>query len=366
MIRVPEVAASAGEQEWIAVGDAVHRAGERLAQLTAHLDDRERADGFRALTRALNNHLSRLERDRERPELVSFNGWREKFFMDNPDFRYWVADIRDDRRYRLSGAVGDSVFQSITVYRGDGLGAVATARVDTDTLDIDAGGRFEVTLAPSDPGVGTWLPLEPGVTMVWVRHFHEDVDHDRLGDCTIEPHDPPATPTAFDAHDVQRQLRRLAASISIVPEVFEATWKAEEGRANQLRHWSEMSGGAAFTEPGIHYVRGAWSLGADEALVIRGSAVPSRYWNILLYSRYLNSLDYRSRTVSRTSGTARLVDGRYGFVLAARQPAGDLDWLDTEGRQFGLVVMRWLLPEEPVPLPEVRVCHVDEVEDLSR
>jgi hypothetical protein len=127
-----------------------------------------------------------------------------------------------------------------------------------------------------------------------------------------------------------------------------------------------MTGGAGFTEPGIHYIRGAWHLRPDEAMVIRGTAVPSRYWNILLYSRYLNSLDYRSRIVSRTSGNARLVDGRYGFVLAGRRPPGELDWLDTEGRQSGLVVMRWLHPTEPVPLPEVRVCHIDDVEDLSR
>ena len=37
-----------------------------------------------------------------------------------------------------------------------------------------------------------------------------------------------------------------------------------------------------------------------QALVIEGKAVPARHWSVLLYSRFLNSLDYRNRTVSIT------------------------------------------------------------------
>src|SRR5690554_3480469 len=91
------------ERAWTELVDGLRDAGERLAAATADLDPLERADAFRALLRGLNNQLGRFEVDRERPELVPFNGWREKLFMDNPDFRYWVADIRDDRRYRIRG-----------------------------------------------------------------------------------------------------------------------------------------------------------------------------------------------------------------------------------------------------------------------
>src|SRR5687767_14346897 len=80
----PEVAA------WAALVDALQTAGQQLAADTAELDEHERADGFRALIRALHNQLARFEADPERPELLPFNGWRQKFFMDNPDFRYWV------------------------------------------------------------------------------------------------------------------------------------------------------------------------------------------------------------------------------------------------------------------------------------
>lgn len=118
-----------------------------------------------------------------------------------------------------------------------------------------------------------------------------------------------------------------------------------------------MAGGAVFTEPDIHYLRGSWQLGKGEALVLEGDAVACRYWNVILYSRFLNSLDYRSRTVSRTDATAQLVDGRYRIVIAATDPGCPGGWLDTEGRSFGLFVFRFLQPEREPTLPTLRRCR---------
>lgn len=349
------------EESWSALVESVRRAGERLGETVAGLDEGEAADGYVALLRAVNNQLGRFEVDRERPELVPFNGWREKFFMDNPDFRYWVADVRDDCTYRITGTVGDAVYQSITAYSGTAMAARAAGRIDSDAMRIDGDGRFEVVASRREPAAGDWLPLEEGVHTIWVRQFHEDVASDRLGACSIEPVGDPG-PATVAVDDVRRRIRRLGTALTVVPEAFASSRAAEAGRENELRHWTEMAGGAAFTEPGIHYVRGSWQLEPDEALVIEGPVVPSRYWNILLYSRFLNSLDYRSRQVSRTSGNARTVDGRYRFVIAARDPGGDHDWLDNEGRSFGLVVMRWLHPAGDVPLPDVRRCPLAELE----
>jgi hypothetical protein len=116
-----------------------------------------------------------------------------------------------------------------------------------------------------------------------------------------------------------------------------------------------MTGGAVYTEPGIHYVRGGWQLAEDEALVIEGEVPRCRYWNVLLYSRFLNSLDHRHRRVSATGATATLTGARYRFVLAARDPVlAGADWLDTEGRPFGIVVMRFLQPDSEPKLPAAR------------
>ncbi|HNM84915.1 MAG TPA: hypothetical protein PKI77_10355 [Mycobacterium sp.] len=345
------------EDAWNALADGLREAGRKLAEATTKLDSAERTDGYRALLRALNNQLGRLETDTERPEFAAFNGWREKFFMDNPDCRYWITDLRDDRRYCITGNVGESVFQSITVYSGTGVAdAAAVARIDTDDLVVDADGGFGLTLAPH----GGDLELPGGARSVWVRHLHNDIRRDRAGWCRIEPIDPPAEPTVRDDAQFTRDLTRLGTFVSRLPDAFQYAVAADAASPNSVRHWAAMAGGAAFTEPDIHYLRGAWQLEDGEALVVEGELPGCRHWNILLYSRFLNSLDHRNRVVSRTTANSTIIDGRYRFVLAGRDPgAPGYDWLDTEGRRFGLFVMRFLQADAVPALPNVRVVGLD-------
>lgn len=346
---------------WNEFVDALRTAGERLAADTADLAETERADGFRALLRAVANQLGRFEVDRDRPELVAFNGWRQKFLMDNPDFRYWVADIRADRTYRIVGNRGDASYVSITAYATTGMtDTQATARLDSDSITFDDTGGFEVIVGGDDPGTGDWLELPERASALWVRHFHDDVRTDRLGSCAIDPVGVAPVPEPIDPPRFYRQLHRLAATTAALPAIFAATTAEDLQRPNELRHWSEMTGGAVFTEPGIGYLRGGWQLAPDEALLIEGDLVACRYWNILAYSRYLNSLDYRYRPVSYTGATATVVDGRYRFVLSAENP-GAGDWLDTEGREFGIIVMRFLQPERAPELPTVQRIRLSDL-----
>lgn len=339
---------------WNEFVDALRTAGERLATDTADLDEAERADGFRALLRAVANQLGRFEVDRDRPELVPFNGWRQKFLMDNPDFRYWVADIRGDCKYRIVGSRGDASYVSITAYATAGATKTqATARLDSDSISFDETGGFEVTVGGDRPAAGDWLEIPETASALWVRYFHDDVRADRIGSCAIEPVDAPPVPAPIDPPRLRGQLHRLAATTAAMPQIFAAATAEDLAQANELRHWSEMTGGAVFTEPGIRYLRGGWQLAPGEALLIEGDLVACRYWNILAYSRYLNSLDHRYRPVSYTGATASVAEGRYRFVLAAENP-GVGDWLDTEGRPFGIIVMRFLQPETPPELPSVR------------
>jgi hypothetical protein len=348
---------------WTALVDGLRKAGERLADDTADLSSWERADAYRALLRGLHNQLGRFEVDRERPELVPFNGWRQKMFMDNPDFRYWVADLRDDGRYLISGNRGACAFMSITVYAGAGVvDAQAAGRLDSDSIQFDDRGDFRVQVGGARPADGDWLELSPGANALWVRQLHSDVANDELGWCAIEPVHPPPTPVPVDPDRFARHLRRLGSTTAFLPPAFAAAAATDAERPNHIRRWSEMAAGAAFTEPGIHYLRGGWQLEPGEALIIEGPVTPARYWNVLLYSRFLNSLDHRHRSVSRTGATATVVDGRYRFVLAAEDPGrGPFDWLDTEGRPFGIVVLRWLQPDQEPELPLTRGVPIHEV-----
>lgn len=345
----PEVAA------WHGLVEALRVAGEQVVADTADLSRTEQADGLRALLRSVANHLGRLEVDRDRPELVPFNEWRQKFLMDNPDFRYWVADIHAHGHYRIRGNRGDAAYVSITVYAGaGGTEARATARIDSDCLTFDETGGYQLTLGGERPATGDWLSLPDGATVVWVRHFHDDVHHDTIGWCAIEPTGDPPIPPPIDPNRFSRQLTKLATATTYLPKIWSSAVMADLAEPNRIRHWEEMSGGAVYTEPGIHYLRGGWRLTPHEALLIEGELVPCRYWNVLAYSRFLNSLDHRHRRVSYTGATATVVGNRYRFVLAAEDPAvPDADWIDTEGRPEGIVVMRFLQPGLPPQLPTV-------------
>ncbi|WP_262401515.1 hypothetical protein [Actinomadura sp. CNU-125] len=299
---------------WAGLVDALQAAGRRLDEDTAGLSADERADGYRALLRGLHNQLARFEVDRDRPELVLFNGWRQKFFMDNPDTRYWVADVRGDRQYRLTGHMGDAVYASVTAYSGTAGAVTAVSRIDGDRLAVDASGEFSLLVGGERPETGSWLRLPEGNGQLWVRHFHDDVAADRHGWCAIEPVAPSPPPPSIEGARFRHRLQRLAETVEMMPVVFAGVDGQVE--PNTVDHWAEMADGAAYTEPGIHYQRGAWRLEPDQVLVVEGETVPCRHWNALLYSRYLNSLDHRHRTVSRTGGNATLRDGRYRLIVA--------------------------------------------------
>jgi len=347
---------------WAEFADGIQKAGRRLAESPAGSNNIDTdTDGYLALLRALNNLLGRVETDTERPELVAFNGWRQKFFMDNPDYRYWITDIRDDRSYQITGNTGGSAYQSITVYSGTGVGdAAAVSRIDSDGLGTDTAGDFAVTLSRKRGDAPTWLELPAGATSMWVRHVHDDIDNDHPGWCRIETADPPDAPPRTDADRLGRDLTRLGKFFAHLPAAFDLAVAADVAAPNSVRRWSAMAGGAAFTEPGIAYLRGSWRLEPGEALVVEGGLPPCRHWNIVLYNRFLNSLDHRHRTVSRTGATSTMTDGRYRFALADRDPGVDgYDWLDTEGRDFGLFVMRFLQPDTDPVLPELRRVRLD-------
>ncbi|MBL8552797.1 MAG: DUF1214 domain-containing protein [Phenylobacterium sp.] len=357
-----EETASGPHQAWQGFVEALAEAGRRMEAASGDLSPQERADGFRALARALSNQLGRLEVDDARPELAPFNLWRSKFYMDNPDCLYWVAEIAGGGCYRIEGVARHAAFTSVNVYEGQGLEAQTVARITSDELVLDARGRFTLTLGgAAGDAVGQWVPIPAGANMVWVRQFYDDPER-MDGDCAIARVDDVPAPPLIEAARFTRRLKNTGVTLERAAKVLARSAAQETDAANSIREWSEMQGGAVYTEPGIHYQRGAWRLEPGRALVIEGRAVAARHWSVLLYSRFLNSLDYRNRTVSLAGPRVRMdADGRFRIVIAGEDP-GVANWLDTEGRPYGLFVIRWLQPAETPELPAVRVVAIADLE----
>lgn len=95
-------------------------------------------------------------------------------------------------------------------------------------------------------------------------------------------------------------------------------------------------------------------LAPDEALVITARWPGCRCANVNLWNRYMQTFDYdRHRTSLNRAQTVPNEDGTVTVVVAHEDPDVP-NWLDTEGRPFGLVFWRFMLPEGPIETPERR------------
>jgi hypothetical protein len=103
------------------------------------------------------------------------------------------------------------------------------------------------------------------------------------------------------------------------------------------------------------YSMAPFLLGPEQALVITGRWPQCRFGNVCLWNRFQQTLDYAHRQVALNRHQTRVEDdGSFRMVLAHRDP-GVPNWLDTEGRPFGLVFWRFFLPEGPIETPRAEV-----------
>jgi hypothetical protein len=73
----------------------------------------------------------------------------------------------------------------------------------------------------------------------------------------------------------------------------------------------------------------------------------------------MQTFDYLHRQVSlNRRQTVPESDGSFRMVVAAEDP-GLPNWLDTEGRSFGLVFFRYMLPEGEIETPRAQLVPLD-------
>mmetsp|Transcript_17773 Transcript_17773/g.43472 ORF Transcript_17773/g.43472 Transcript_17773/m.43472 type:complete len:230 (+) Transcript_17773:829-1518(+) len=138
----------------------------------------------------------------------------------------------------------------------------------------------------------------------------------------------------------------------------------------------------------IAYGAGFFRLGQDEGLEITGRIPKCKFANVVLWNRFLQTLDYRSRNVSLNR--KQMIpdsDGTYRILLSARPssyvalnetcdsqltdaPSNEEkmacylerqstpNWLDSEGRGGGIIFWRFVLPEEEIQKPETRLVRL--------
>jgi hypothetical protein len=348
--------------------------GERFAGDEWGLTDpTDVAEGLRVILHHLGTGIeTQLEDDAAHPvfrEIVT--PWR-KALGDNADARYHDAKVHPAGTYRVRGRTEGAVYVSFTVEAGaeDGGFPSGTVGVLNDTgFDVGPDGGFEVTVGgpPLDRG---WLPLAADASRLTVRHYWEQADPPAtppapsLG-LTIEllEGEVPSAPAAPTDETVARSIRRMATYVR--SRTLETMAKPGEGEAPAFVSRDPhvfpppvRPGAHALAAADAAYSMAPYLLGPDDALVVELRWPECRCANVSLWNRQLQTFDYLRGQVSLNRAQAVAGDDGVVRVVIAHRDPGVPNWLTTEGRPFGLVFWRYMLPEGPIDTPRAEVVPV--------
>lgn len=334
-------------------------------------DDLERAEAYRDVLYSLVGAIAiGAFLDPDHPHFQRIFDETSKSGLDSPDDASFVARLRDDADYRVTGTRGDSASLAFQLLQG--LPGVADAGT-SDALDVledralgtDADGRFEIWIAREDPGAErNWLRMQDGAETLLVRHTHADWDAEAPGALAIERVGAEGERAAPLTSDAMAQRLRDVARILYDRE---ATWLTTADRAwtfmprNGVTEVRPSAGGI----PGQHSAFGTFELADDEALVVTTHASDAAYQGVQLGNLWFTSLDYATHTSSLTTAQAhQSADGRYRFVVSRRDP-GVQNWLDPEGHRRGLILLRWQGLSKPIPEDEQPRTVLVDFENLA-
>jgi hypothetical protein len=331
------------------------------------------AGGLRALAHLLEGGLvGHFEDDPSQPVFRQIVTSTRKSMGDNADAVYYDASVSSRFAYRVRGRNAGAIYVSFTVEAGgvDGGFPERTAGVLNDTqFDVDGEGRFELFLG-GPRRERNWIALDDDANRITTRHYWEEEWSPAappIPDLAldIEVIDGPGPLPAPDDASVAKGLRRVESYVR-----SRSLDQPKPGEANQPAFVSrEPNQFPAPVPPGDHalaaadaaYSMAPYFLGPDEALVMTGRWPTCRCANVTIWNRHLQTYDYAHRQVSRNRAQTKLdPDGSFEMVIAHHDP-GVANWIDTEGRPFGMVFWRFFLPVGPIETPHARVVPFSEL-----
>jgi hypothetical protein len=300
--------------------------------------------------------------DTARPRFVEIVGPYKKWGGDNADAFYCYAPVDPGRTYRVTLHPGDAVYMSLTVYGGPNDGHYSeriVGSVNSREATRDAEGAIHIVLSarpPTAQGV-SWIQLEPDAVAAITRDYLEDPRRGRRATWHVETDDPPDTFRQDDA-DLGRRLRAMTTWVreqaGIVPIPLGAPNAIDPPYPVPTTTFGWAAGDAA-------YAMGAFELGDDEALVLRGRSPDCAFWNMCLWNRLLHTYNYDYEPVTINGAQVEYEpDGSWIIVVSARRP-GHPNWVSTAGHRSGRIWFRWFLPAQTPEQPQVEVLPVETV-----
>ena len=353
-------------EAWAEYCDRLKAVGQRMLGDDYPGTPRERAEGFRHLTRVAIMGLEWYVEfnDREFPAFYRQDDDVNKWGGPNVDNLYLRARIDGSSTYKLTGNISTLHDAIISIQNGDlheGKSGV-WADLDRSQLDVGADGSLEVTLSPepAPEGVKNWIQLPPDADHVCIREFFYDWDAESPGEFQIvqvgnEGRAPdPLTPA------------QMARSLDLA-----ANWTE-----TSIPHWNDsMAKGKAAQDPNvlrpprpttgtasqIHIGGGPFDLEPGEALLIELEPPDADYWSYQWYTYgWFESPDFANRQTSLNGAQAKVdADGRVRIVVSHEDPEVP-NWLDTTGLREGSIIYRYV-SARTAPVPTSRVVELKDL-----
>jgi hypothetical protein len=358
-------AASAGDatsqelesgEAWNHLLDALKRVGEVVLSDAVPHEAADMASGFRHLLVLLGVGIDELlRRGLDRVPAIKPSGMDAayKWGMECPDCIYVGSALKGDQTYRLSGTRGSARYVGLQVMSG----MASTFNALIDDFDLGPGGELEIILS-AEAQAGNWIPLDEHATMLVIRHFFYDWEHEVPATLSIEPLSQRsllAEPSYVDPRTaLARQVIALGDFVEDNLRFFMDLAHPETPNTFLPPFDGTAMGAAAENRPVI----GSWKLAPAEALIIEVTPPEGVYWSFSLGNTWWETIDYGNRQ-SSLNGHQTVVDddGKVRVVVAHEDP-GIANWLDTAGHSEGAIILR-CVRTDTAPTPTTRVVAFD-------
>ena len=352
-------------QSWNEFCDSLKAAGAALNFPGTPQDSFTQAEGYRYLSRLARAGLNAFveHADPNAPVLHRVVDETTKLGADNPDNFYLTAALDGDYEYKITGQRNDIAYLSFGTQSGNygqGGGLPPTGYIESDEIDMDPDGGFELVLS-STPQVSNWLPMTPETGTLVVRQTFGDRVTETPADLTIDRINCPADerrPSHLTARALDEGLKKAGTLVMGAPLLF-AKWARDFSKhSNELPMFDPDVSLAAGGDPNITYYHSHWALAPDEVLLIEATPPECEHWNFQLNNYWMESLDYRHFTIHTNKHLAHYeADGSVRLIVAHEDP-GLPNWLDTAGHTSGTMCFRWVRAAEH-PQPRCRVVKLN-------
>ena len=341
--------------------------------------DVDEAEGYRWITRlaSLAQEWFVEKSDPLHPQLFQAQSEYRKLLVDNPDVRYGFCALDETRTYRLVGTRGDAAYIGLTFGTPVGKGPVGgrtgtTVQAHVDQFDLGPGGQVDVLIVPAGQcdGRKNCIEMAPGTGQVAVRETFFDRRVDAPADLRIElvGEEPPPV---LGVEELAGSLEFAGVFLQFVAATAVNMWHDTADNVNRFGGTAGAQHVAAqddevrsHSNAEMTYHGGRWVLGDGEALVVTVHDPPTEflYWGLTTSTAWMESLDYRYTTTNLNNRTARRSgDGDWRLVIAPTDP-GVPNWIDTQGRLEGYMIVRWVLADNP-PHPTCELVPISGLRD---